>query len=100
MINSKIIKISAVLQVSAGTGSFTPKYIENGDYDATLRCSTGETITGRELESTLNDCNALGLSPKKISDLCVQPFRWKTTFCEPEKSNRNIHLEPKWSKLY
>ena len=100
MKKSGFSKIPVVLHFSAGTGSFTPKCIENGDFEATLRCSTGETIIGRDLESTLNDCNALGLLSKKISDLCDEPFWCKTTFCEPEKSIINIHFQPKWSKLY
>ena len=94
------MKIPMVRQVSPVKGSFTSKCIENGDSEGTLRGSTGETIIGRDLESSLKDHNASELLSKKISDLCVQPFWCKTTFCEPEKSIGNIHLELKWSKLY
>ena len=59
-------RLEVVRPLSPASERLRTKHIENGDYEATLRCSTGETITGRELESTLNDCNALGLLPKKM----------------------------------
>ena len=92
-------QIPAELHLRPVKGKFTAKCIEISKYQPSLRCSTGETIIGRDLESTLNDHNARELPSKKISDLCVQPFWCKTTFCEPKKSIGNIHLELKWSKL-
>ena len=93
-------KIPVELHLSAVKEKFTAKCIKNSKNQPSLRCSTGEPIIGRDLESTLKDHNASELLSKKISDLCVQPFWCKTTFCEPEKSIGNIHLELKWSKLY
>ena len=66
-----LTKISAVRQVSAGNGRFMSKYIENGDFQPSLRDSQGESIIGRELDSTLKAFNVTGLWPKKISDLWV-----------------------------
>ena len=100
MEDSIFSSLEVVRHLSPASERLRTKYIENADYDATLRCSTGETIIGRDLESTLNDPNARELLSKKFSDLWVQPFWWKTTFCEPEKSIINIHFQPKWSKLY
>ena len=99
MEKSGIKHLEAERHGSAASLSLRSKYIEISDFRLSLRGSTGETIIGRKLDSTLNDQNARDLSPKKFSNLWVHPFWCKTTFCEPEKSIRNIHLERKWSKL-
>ena len=76
-------KIPAELHLSAVKGKFTAKCIKNSKYQPSLRCSTGETIIGRDLESTLNDHNARELPSKKISDVCVQPFWCRRPFVNP-----------------
>ena len=100
MEKSGIKHLEAERHGSAASLSLRSKYIEISDFRLSLRGSTGETIIGRKLDSTLNDQNARDLSPKKFSNLWVHPFWCKTTFCEPEKSDRNIHFQPNWSKLY
>ena len=99
MEKSGIKHLEAERHGSAASLSLRSKYIEISNFRLSLKGSTGETIIGRKLDSTLNDQNARDLSPKKFSNLWVHPFWCKTTFCEPEKSIRNIHLERKWSKL-
>ena len=76
-------KIPAELHLRPVKGKFTAKCIEISKYQPSLRCSTGETIIGRDLESTLNDHNARELLSKKFQTFASNRFGVRRPFVNP-----------------